>query len=322
VSVVADMSEKILRVIEPGLSTTVQDCGRFGHGRYGVSRSGAIDRMALGLANHLVGNSADEAALEMTMIGGVYEVLAPRLAVGLVGADMPLTADGTPLAPLRTHVLSRGMRLGVGAARSGLRAYLAVAGGIAVDRVLGSRSTHLRSAMGGFAGRALAAGDELPGAQAAEPLSLRLRSDRRLYFGGVVRLLPGPQVDAFETHALTVLTEGRYALSTQLDRMAANLDGPPLPFRDGFNIVSDGIVAGSIQVPGHGRPLVLLADCQTTGGFPKIATVVTPDIARIGQRRPHERVRFQLVSADEAEHANILWAGEFARLERYFEPVG
>jgi biotin-dependent carboxylase-like uncharacterized protein len=312
------MSEDILRVIEPGLSTTVQDRGRFGSQPYGVSASGAVDVMSFTIANHLVGNVLGEAALEMTMSGGIYEVIVDAVAVAVAGADMPLSANGQALAPYRTHLLRRGARLEIGVARSGLRAYLAVAGGIAVPPILGSRSTHLRSHLGGLDGRALAPGDLLPGYPLGKPVSqLRLGEDRRPYFGGFVHIMRGPQDDAFEPHALQMLTSGRYFISVQFDRMGARLDGPALPFRDGFNIVSDGIAAGSIQIPGHGRPLVLLADRQTTGGYPKIATVTTPDLGRIGQRRPNERVRFRMVSPDEAEEAYLRWDNTLKNIEEY-----
>ncbi len=317
------MNETILRVIEPGPSTTVQDAGRFGYQRFGVSASGAVDVLSLAIANRLVGNPAHAAALELTMAGGVFEVAADALAVALCGADMPLAIDGAPAAPNRTHLLRRGARIEIGMARSGLRACLAVGGGIGVPPVLGSRATHLRSGLGGVEGRALRAGDLLPGEPSAPPVApLQLRHDRRPYFGGMVRIVAGPQADAFEPHAMQILTHGRFRLSTQIDRMAARLDGPILPFRDGFNIVSDGIVAGSIQVPGHGHPLVLLADRQTTGGYPKIATVVTPDIALIGQRRPNERVRFRIITPDEAEEAYIAWAEQLDGVDAWFERVG
>jgi biotin-dependent carboxylase-like uncharacterized protein len=316
------MSDTILRVVEPGPSTTVQDAGRFGYQRFGVSASGAVDLRSLAIANRLVGNPPEAAALEMTMAGGACEVVADGLSVALCGADMPLAIDGTPAASNRTHWLRRGARLDIGMARAGLRAYLAVGGGIGVPPVLGSRATHLRSGLGGVEGRALRAGDLLSGEPLASPPPLlRLKHDRRPYFGGMVRIVAGPQADAFDPRALVILRDGRFRLSSQIDRMAARLDGPVLPFVDGFNIVSDGVVAGSIQVPGHGHPLVLLADCQTTGGYPKIATTITPDLARIGQRRPNERVRFQFVSADEAEEIYLEWAQGLAGMDDWLERV-
>lgn len=316
----AIVSETVLRVIDQGLSTTVQDFGRFGSQKFGVSASGAIDPWSLALANHLAGNAPDAAGLEMTMTGGDYEVMTDRLDVALVGAEMPLAIDGANAPANETHRLRRGQRIAVGAARSGLRAYLAIGGGIAVARILGSRATHLRSGVGGIEGRALHAGDEIPGAPPAVwPAALRLKRDRRPYFGGVIRIIAGPQDNEFAPYAIDMLVAGHYRLSTQFDRMAVRVDGPALPLRDGFNIVSDGIVAGSIQVPGHGQPLILLADRQTTGGYPKIGVVTTPDLARIGQRRPHERVRFHRVPPDEAEDAYIRWASDFDRIDEFCE---
>lgn len=287
-----------LAVIEPGLSTSIQDFGRFGSQRHGVSPAGAADPMSFAIANHLVGNESGCAALEMTLVGGVYAVLADRLAVALAGADMSMTVESRILPPYRTHILRRGDRMIIGSARSGLRGYLAVGGGLDVPLVLGSRATHWRTGLGG---RLLRAGDRIDGYRAQTPPLRHLPRDRWPYFGGVVPIVPGPQADAFEPLALEILTTARYLVSSRSDRMGALLEGPGLPFRDGFNIVSDAIVAGSIQVPGHGRPLILLADRQTTGGYPKIATVTTPGVARFAQRRPHERVVFHVISQSEAE---------------------
>ncbi|WP_102960078.1 biotin-dependent carboxyltransferase family protein [Mangrovicella endophytica] len=308
------MSEDVLAVVEPGLSTSVQDFGRHGSQRYGVSVAGAADPMSFAIANHLVGNPAGAAALELTMTGGVYDVLADDLAIALAGADMPISVGDAVLAPYQTHILGRGDRLRIGAARSGLRAYLAISGGIGVPAILGSRSTHWRTGLGGLEGRMLTAGDRLPGQPQDLPPRRRLLKDLRPYFGGFIPIVAGPQADAFDPAAMEILVHGRYRLSARSDRMGALLDGPQLPFHDGFNIVSDGIVAGSIQVPGHGQPLVLLADRQTTGGYPKIATVTTPGLCRIAQRRPNERIRFQLMSADEAEERYRAWRTHLDRL--------
>lgn len=297
-----------LMVVDAGLSTTIQDRGRFGSQRFGLSTSGALDVLSLAIANQLVGNDPAAEALEFTVSGGVYEVAADAIRIALAGADMPVAVAGTSFKAYRSHVLRRGDRIEIGPARSGLRAYLAVAGGIRVAPVLGSRSTHVRSGLGGIDGRPLRAGDAVPLSEAdVGGVALQLRPDREPYFGGVVHIVPGPQDDAFHPEAMRILTEGRYRMSSWSDRMAALLDGPSLPFRDGFNIVSDGVAMGSIQVPGHGRPLVLLSDRQTTGGYPKIATVTTPDIGRFAQRRPNERVVFAVISPDAAEERYIRW---------------
>jgi biotin-dependent carboxylase-like uncharacterized protein len=316
------MMEPCLAVVDAGFSTTVQDRGRFGSQRFGVSACGAMDVTSLALANALVGNSADAAALELTLAGGHYRVEADAVRFALAGADMKLSLDGGRLDPLRSHLARRGALIGIGPAAGGARAYLAVAGGIATEPVLGSRSTHVRSGMGGVEGRPLRPGDRVPVAGTVPyGADLRLRHDRRPYFGGVVRIVPGPQDDAFHEGALDMLAFGRYRVSPQSDRMGALLAGPQLPFRAGFNIVSDGVTMGSIQVPGHGRPVVLLSDRQTTGGYPKIATVTTPDLGRFAQRRPNERVVFRVIAPDEAEERYIAWRTALDAAADWLEPA-
>ncbi len=313
----------ILKVLDPGLSTTIQDAGRHAYQRYGVSVAGVLDVSSFATANHLVRNAPGSAVLELTMRGGTYEVMADAITIALTGATMPLTADGMRLDRYRSHRLGRGARVQIGMATEGVRSYLAVHGGVAVEPVLGSRSTHVRSAIGGLGGRALREGDEIPlDADCAQDLSpLKLRDDKKPYLGGIIRIVAGPQDDLFDADALTLLTHARYRMSPQSDRMAALLTGPPLPFRDGYNIVSDGVVTGSIQVPGHGRPLVLLSDRQTTGGYPKIATVTTADLGRLAQRRPNEIVRFCVISADEAEMRYLDWRRELDAIPDWLREV-
>ncbi|MBX3568666.1 MAG: biotin-dependent carboxyltransferase family protein [Rhizobiaceae bacterium] len=311
-----------LTVIDGGFSTTVQDRGRTGSQRFGVSACGAMDLASLAIANALVGNAEDAAALELTFSGGAYRVDADALRIAVAGAAMPLMLDGAPADPQRSHTVGRGTRIDIGPSASGVRAYLAVSGGVATQPVLASRSTHLRSAIGGYEGRALRGGDELPvGGTGPTGVDRRLRHDRRPYFGGVIRIVPGPQDDAFADGALDLLTSGRYRISPQSDRMGAVLSGPSLPFRGGFNLVSDGVTMGSIQVPGHGRPIVLLSDRQTTGGYPKIATVTTPDLGKFAQRRPNERVVFHAVSPDEAEERYIAWRAALDDIPDWLEPA-
>lgn len=311
-----------LMVIDGGFSTTVQDRGRTGSQRFGVSACGAMDVASLAVANALVGNAADAAALELTFSGGAYRVDADALRIAVAGAEMPLMLDGAPIDPRRSHTVGRGSRIEIGPSASGVRAYLAVSGGLATQPVLASRSTHLRSAIGGHEGRALRAGDAIPvGGIDLAGMDRRLRHDRRPYFGGVIRIVPGPQDDAFAEGALDLLTSGRYRISPQSDRMGAVLNGPSLPFSSGFNIVSDGVTMGSIQVPGHGRPIVLLSDRQTTGGYPKIATVTTPDLGKFAQRRPNERVVFHAISPDEAEQRYVAWRQALDTAPDWLEPA-
>lgn len=295
------MTRPALNIIEAGMFSTIQDLGRYGYRRFGVSLSGAVDPFSLAIANALVGNGPGEAALEMTLNGGEFLVEADYCRVAVAGADLPFRINDTAAASYRAHDLARGDRLRFTTARAGMRAYLAVAGGFDIAPVLGSRSTHVRSRMGGIEGRIVAAGDRLPLRSEAPPdtPTLALPAMHWPEFGGPVHVMLGPQADAFTEEGLQAFRDGDYHISAKADRMGCQLDGPPIQHKDGFNIISDGIVPGSVQVPGHGRPIILLADCQTTGGYPKIATVIAADLRKVGQRRPGDPINFALV--DEAE---------------------
>ena len=291
-----------LLILDGGLLSTLQDAGRFGYARFGISASGAMDRDALDVANALVGNPAGTAAVECTLNGPTLTVEAERCRLAFAGAEARITLNGAPVPTHRAFDAGRGDRVAVGPMATGLRGYLAAAGGFAVAPVLGSVSTHTRSNLGGVAGRALRAGDRLPLAAAhADGPCLDLPPGHRAARQGPVRVLLGPQDDAFTAEGIATFLGSTYTVSELTDRMGCQLTGPPVAHRDGFNIVSDGIVNGSIQVPGHGRPIVLLADRQTTGGYPKIATVIGPDLPLLAQARPGTALRFAAVSAEAAE---------------------
>lgn len=282
-----------LRVLAAGPLTTLQDGGRAGWLRFGVPGSGALDPRALAIANLLVGNRRDAGALEMTLAGGAFAVEDGAVRIALAGADMALTIDGAAAAPGRSHTARAGAVLRIGAARAGARAYLAASGGFAAEPVFGSVATHLRSGIGG---RALKAGDVLALAGAApDGPELSLGAPPPPHHPRV-RIVPGPQGDCFTADALATLTSGEYRMSARSDRMGARLEGPRLAHETGFNIISDGVAPGSIQVPGNGQPIVLLADRQTTGGYPKIATIISADLPAFGQLRPGDRVRFEAVT--------------------------
>lgn len=311
-----------LAVIDPGMQSTLQDFGRYGFQRYGISAAGAIDVLSMQIANALVGNARDEAVIELTLSGGTYRVEADHCRMAMAGAAMPVTIDGTAADCYRAHDLKRGSVVSIGFARAGMRAYLALAGGVAVEPLLGSRSTHLRSHLGGFGGRALRVGDQVPlrgGGSAGRPLMLRERN--RLVFSGPVRVLLGPQDDAFTAAGIATFLSSAYTVTSRTDRMGCHLEGPSIEHRDGFNIISDGIVNGSIQVPGSGIPIILLADRQTTGGYPKIATIVSADLGRIGQARIGETIRFEAVSEEEAEHSALTWSERIDQVIATIEPV-
>jgi biotin-dependent carboxylase-like uncharacterized protein len=310
-----------LRVRNPGPLTTIQDGGRRGWLRFGVPGSGALDPCALAAANRLVGNGGEAGALEMTLAGGTF-VAEGALRIALAGADMAMTIDGAPAARERSHTLAPGAVVSIGAARSGARAYLAVSGGFAVAPVFGSVATHLRSGIGGLEGRALRADDLVPvaGAVPAGP-ELRLatapppRHPR-------LRIVLGPQDDHFAPAALALLCESAFTVTAQSDRMGYRLAGPALEHATGFNIVSDGIAPGSIQVPGNGQPIILLADRQTTGGYPKIATVISADLPALGQMRPGDIVRFEAVTLEAAAATRRALQAWLEELPRHVVPIG
>jgi allophanate hydrolase len=295
----------ILRVKSPGLHTTVQDLGRDGFADVGVPPSGALDAVALRLANALVGNAPEAAALEVLVSGPTLEVIADSAHVAFVGGTAGMSVEDAhhrSIGAGRSVHLKCGDVLKIGMIAGSSCGYLAIEGGIGVPHVLGSASTYTRGTLGGFEGRALSAGDVLYGAEthgAGEELELASPLDAD--FDAPIRVVLGPQDDHFTQGAIEAFLAGTYTVSTQADRMGFRLDGPLLAHTRGYNIVSDGIVSGSIQVPGSGQPIVLMRDYQTIGGYPKIATVISPDISRLGRRSPGAKVRFASVRRNEAE---------------------
>ncbi|MBI4241396.1 MAG: biotin-dependent carboxyltransferase [Candidatus Rokubacteria bacterium] len=306
-----------LAVLDPGLLTTIQDLGRPGYLRYGVPPSGPADREAFVLANRLVGNPDTAAGLECTLVGPTLEVRTACL-IAATGAEMPVTVNGSEVPRWTPVRLKAGDTLRLGTAPRGVRAYLAVFGGIQVPPVLGSRATYLRGQLGGLEGRQLRKGDLLPLGQPARSLDggerHRVRAECIPSYAGEpqVRVVLGPQADRFTPEGVRAFLDGPYQMLPQSDRMGARLMGPRITHTRGHDIISDGIPLGGIQVVGDGQPIVLLVDRQSTGGYTKIATVCSFDIGRVGQVRPGQRLRFRRISVNEA-HAVLRI--ERARLE-------
>jgi biotin-dependent carboxylase-like uncharacterized protein len=308
-----------LRAVEPGPHVTLQDTGRRGWRRFGVSGSGAMDLPALAAANALVGNPPDTAALEFAQVGGAWEVAAETCRIAVTGGDFAISADGVALAPWQSHTLRRGRRLSIGAASDALWGYLAVAQGFAVAPQLGSFSTHLRFGLGGIGGRRLVAGDTLPLHAALAPEGPEHRMAPPMAplgrAGEKLRVVLGPQDDFFGPEAIAAFLDAPWRVTHRGDRMGVWLDGPPIAHAKGYNLVSDGLVPGCIQVPGAGQPVVLLMDCQTTGGYPKLATIIAADLPRMAQSRPGRIVGFTAVDIDTAQrlyrahHAALLDIG-------------
>ncbi len=314
----------ILRIRRPGPLTTVQDHGRWGFQHLGVPVSGAMDPLSFRVANTLAGNPWTAAVLEITLGGFEAEFLGPT-AAALAGADLGFELDGSPLGPGTSFRAEAGSVLRTKGRPRGCRAYLAVAGGFAVPEVLGSRSTYLPARLGGLDGRALRQGDELraygppfppawgPGRHAPPELLSPLPPP-----GEPIRLrvVLGPQADRFTQSGLDTFLGERFEVSPQADRMGYRLEGPRIEHAGPADILSDGIAWGAVQVPAHGRPIVLMADRQTAGGYPKIATVVRTDIPALAQAVPGDTVIFEAISLWEARE-RLAW--QTLRLRRWTE---
>lgn len=291
----------MIRVLSPGLLTTVQDLGRPGLGALGVPPGGAADAHALRLGNLLLGNDEGAAALEATLDGPTL-VFEDEALVAVAGAPSAATLDGEELAAWSTTRVRAGSRLTLGRAVSGARGYLCVRGGIDVPQVLGSRSTDVATGFGGFGGRALAAGDLLAIGQAAAPHRGRRVDAAAARWNGPRRLLrvtPGPQQHWFSPNALASFLSSSFRVSASSSRTGVRLEGEPLeaPTR---SLVTEGVVAGAVQVPAGGLPIVLLVEHPSTGGYPKIASVISADLSALAQLRPGDEVRFAPVSFEEA----------------------
>ncbi len=290
-----------LSVLEPGLLTTVQDLGRRGLGRYGVSTSGAVDRSALILGNRLVGNAPTAAALEITLIGPRIRFSSP-VVVALTGADLCATIDGKTIPRWESIPVPDGAEIAFAKTSScGLRAYLCVAGGINVPAVFGSRSTDLTGHFGGADGRPLRAGDTLPLGAPIIPPGPRLRAASALECSKdarnvVLRCTLGPQEARFTQKGIDAFLGSQYTVSAKADRMGVRLIGDAVELTNGADMISEGIAPGAVQVPGDGQPIALLTPRHSIGGYPKIATVIGPDLDRLAQVRPGDTVTFTAVT--------------------------
>jgi KipI family sensor histidine kinase inhibitor len=300
-----ERGQAAIEVLDAGALTTVQDLGRYGFQRYGVPVSGAMDAFALRIANLLVGNLEGAAALELT-ITGPQLLFLDNAVIAVAGADMQPRVDHLAAPTWQAFSVSKDAVLSFRGLRAGARAYLAIAGGIDVPVVLRSRSTYLRSHFGGFEGRALRPGDRLSRGAVPETIEARQMPTSWLpiYLASHrVRVVLGPQDAAFTSRGVQTLLSSAYTIGSQSDRMGYRLEGPRIEHRTGADIVSDGTPAGAVQVAGDGMPLILLADRGTTGGYAKIATIISVDLPRLAQSQPGDRVFFDAVSVSEAHDA-------------------
>jgi antagonist of KipI len=299
-----------LRVIRPGLHTTVQDTGRWGLQSQGVPVAGAMDLFAHRLANAMIGNEPSAATLEITLTGPELQFEDER-TIAVAGGEFNLTIDGTPIGGDAPVVVPGGSVLRFGERRHGARAYLAVGGGVDVPVVLGSRSTHVPSRTGGLQGRALAAGDVVPLGWAGAPRAFRADRRGRVSLSvadrqkGRLRVLPGPQLDRFADRALVALQSAPYVVLQESNRMGFRLSGPSLELRSTADIISEAAPIGALQVPASRQPILLMADRQTAGGYAKLATVITADLGVAAQLAPGDEIAFVVCTQAEALAALI-----------------
>jgi antagonist of KipI len=300
------MTSGALHVVKPGLLTTVQDLGRYGHQASGVPVAGPMDTFSHRLANQLAGNTTDAATLEITLIGPELIVEADT-TLAIAGAQFDVTCDDRPVGSGASFAVTRGQRLKFGRIVQGARAYLAVAGGIQTPPILGSRATHLVSRMGGLNGRALQAGDRLPIAHEPRPRPQRKSVGLTLPSKGraLLRVMPGPQADWFQADALRTIASVSFRISPQSNRMGYRLQGPPLVRAREDELISEPLGIGAIQVPAAGEPILLMADRQTAGGYPKIGYVIAADLPIAGQLAPGDFIEFHLCTHQEAVTALI-----------------
>ncbi|CCE02800.1 biotin-dependent carboxyltransferase family protein [Bradyrhizobium sp. STM 3809] len=287
-----------LVVSQIGPASSVQDGGRFGAQRYGLTPSGAMDKLALAAANSLVGNELMAAAIEIGPFGATFVAKGGAVRVALSGAPRPADVAKRPVEMNTSVTLSDGEKLTLGFARGGSFSYLAIEGGIAGEPMFDSLSVNARAGLGSPYPRPLQSGDVFETAPASETPEMRIELPRT---SGAIRVVMGPQDDEFSDEMKALFLGSDWTVSATSDRMGYRLEGPVIRHLHGHNIVSDGTVEGSIQVPGNGSPIVLMSDRGTSGGYPKIATVITADYGRLAQTPAGTPFRFQAVSMAEAQ---------------------
>jgi 5-oxoprolinase (ATP-hydrolysing) subunit C len=302
-----------LRVDDAGPATSVQDKGRFGAQRYGLGTAGAMDRVALATGNALAGGLAGNAAVEIGPFAARFTAVGAPVRVAFTGAARQISVAGRPVTLNATVLVGAGETVSLGFAKAGVFTYMAVAGGIQARPSMGSLSVHQRAGLGSPYARPLKAGDAIP-VLAAKDGELERSVVPLLVAPGPVRVVLGPQDDYFSADTIDQFLAANWRISAMSDRMGYRLEGPPLAHLKGANIVSDGIAYGAIQVPGNGQPLALLSDRGTTGGYPKIATIITADLGRFAQTPVGQSLRFQAVTVETAQDVARAFATDLASL--------
>ncbi|WP_079527557.1 5-oxoprolinase subunit C family protein [Halobacillus hunanensis] len=315
----------MLKIIKEGMLTSVQDLGRTGYQKYGVIVSGSMDSYAHRIANLLVGNEENAAALEATLLGPEIEFKQDSM-IAICGGDLSPTINGQKVNTWRSIFVKEGSVLKFGKSRTGCRAYIAVTGGLDIQEVMDSQSTYLRAKLGGYQGRALKSGDQLPMVHPND-MQRKLMDSIRQRMGSnyvyetdwmpaadmipeyssqpVIQMLRGPQYALFNEQSQRIIYEEPYSVSSQSDRMGYRLEGSPLSLTESKELISEAVAFGSIQVPSDGNPIILMADRQTTGGYPKIGQIASVDLPLVSQLKPGDQISFREVTLEEAQRALI-----------------
>ncbi|MCR3922566.1 MAG: biotin-dependent carboxyltransferase family protein [Firmicutes bacterium] len=310
----------VIEVVTAGLLTTIQDLGRPDWQAFGLPVAGAADTFSFRAGNLLVGNRQDFAAVEATFMGPRLRFTEDTL-IALTGAPSVIRLDDQPVPMWQSLWVRAGQELDMGTVTAGCRTYLAVAGGIDVPLLMGSRSTYVRGGLGGYKGRKLAVGDKLSlGHEQPDPLQASMhhyaQQDIPLYPSTqTIRVMLGPQTDHFTAISITKFLETPYKVTPEADRMGLRLVGETLTFRGSPEIISDGMPDGAIQVPGHGQPIMMLAERGTTGGYPKIAVVISADLPLVAQLKAGDTVSFEAVDFDTARTALTTMEETLRKLE-------
>lgn len=293
-----------IRVLKPGMLTTVQDLGRTGYQSQGFSVAGVMDKRSFKIANLLLDNPENEAVLEFTLIGPTLEFTSETI-IAITGGDFQPTINGEPAPMYEAIYMSKGDILKFGSARTGSRGYVAFSSYLDVPVVMGSRCTNMKSSVGGFKGRKLEQDDcimfRVKRRYLPFFLSRKLPPDTFDREKETIRVVMGPQDDAFTKEGIKTFLSNEYTVTSDFDRMGCRMDGPFIAAKDKSDIISDGIALGSIQVPSHGKPIILLSDRQTTGGYAKIATVASVDITKVVQRKTDHKLKFEAITVQEAQ---------------------
>ena len=307
-----------IKIMNGGFMTTIQDMGRYGYQETGMAVSGVMDTRAASLANILVGNDENEAVIEVTMMGPTMVFTADNL-VAVTGGDLGAKVDGNPMPTYEAVLVRCGQTLSFSGLKSGARAFIAFAGGLDVPVVMGSKSTNLKSKIGGIEGRKLAPGDEI--GFCAPKKWLPNMPKRKLSVPDfsakehTLRVILGPQNDHFMQRGIDTFLNSTYTITNEYDRMGCRMEGNLIRHKNGGDIITDGISFGAVQVPSHGNPIVMMADHQTTGGYTKIANVISVDLPILAQCMPGHKIRFQWVTVDKAQKLYRAEKKEFTELK-------